>query len=357
MVSVKYPIPYALSAVYGPSRKPNTIRISDEVVLDVRNASEDEAPIVMKCRTAWPTSNLPGQDGDEEGYRHLINPEAEFRFFDGAFYAPLMIFKKVRIGPAEFVTPTDFERLETDGHLWATPFSTPYSSHVFAKNLLIDHDNGLLPSLAQAKLREIHSKNDPRELALEAAKSDLANCLIVDNRAYRRLAEEPVLRYRVFADRATVTLEEKVDLFRMRHDNSGYFRMDRFDDCIDHLQATYPKANIFLNVDNIVFDPDIRLKFDDEALSMVVLATDLEDKLRFHGDCGPEIKALKAKLSVYGDLHFDEQFAKADDISIVVERILELAGPELEIPAEMHSDLRRWNLRPVEAGLSASPGI
>jgi hypothetical protein len=355
MVSVKYPIPYALSAVYGPSRKPNTIRISDEVVLDVRNASEDEAPIVMKCRTAWPTSNLPGQDGDEEGYRHLINPEAEFRFFDGAFYAPLMIFKKVRIGPAEFVTPTDFERLETDGHLWATPFSTPYSSHVFAKNLLIDHDNGLLPSLAQAKLRGIHSKNDPRELALEAAKSDLANCLIVDNRAYRRLAEEPVLRYRVSSGRATVTLEEKVDPFRLRYDNSGYFRMDRFDDCIDHLQATYPKANIFLNVDNIVFDPDIRLKFDDEALSMVVLATDLEDKLRFHGDCGPEIEALKAKLSAYSDLHFDEQFAKAEDISIVVERILDLAGPELEIPAELHSDLRRWNLRAVVGSLS--PGI
>jgi hypothetical protein len=357
MVSVKYPIPYALSAVYGPSRKPNTIRISDEVVLDVRNASEDEAPIVMKCRTAWPTSNLPGQEGDDDGYRHLINPQAEFRFFDGAFYAPLMIFKKTRCEPAEFAEPADFERLETDTHLWATPFSTPYASQVFGKNLLIDHDNGLLPSLAQAKLREIHSKNDPRELALEAAKSDLANCLIVDNRAYRRLAEEPVLRYRVSSGRATVTLEEKVDPFRLRYDNSGYFRTDRFDDCIDHLSATYPEAEIFLNVDKITFDPDIQLKFDDEALSMVVLATDLDDKLRFHGDCGPELEGLKTKLSAYGDLPFSQQLAKAEDISGVVERILDLAGPDLDLPAEMYSDLRRWNLRPVEAGSSASPGI
>jgi hypothetical protein len=311
----------------------------------------------MKCRTACPTSSLPGQEADDDGHRHLINPQAEFRFFEGAFYAPLMIFKKTRREPAEFAGPVDFERLETDGHLWATPFSTPYASHIFGKNLLIDHDNGLLPTLAQAKLREIHSKGDPREIALEAAKSDVDSCLIVDNRAYRRLAEEPVLRYRVSSGRATVTLEEKVDPFRLRYDNSGYFRLDRFDDCIDHLSATYPEAEIFLNVDKITFDPDIQLKFDDEALSMLILATDLEDKLRFHGDCGAELEALKSKLSAYGDLPFSEQFAKAEDISGVVERILDLAGPDLDIPPEMRSDLRRWNLRPVEAGLSASPGI
>jgi hypothetical protein len=357
MISVKYPIPYALWAVWGSFRKPNTIRISDEVTLDVREASEDEAPIVMQCRTAWPTSTLPGQAGDDDGHRHLINPQADFRYFNGAFYAPLMIFKKTRSERAEFAQFADFERLETDQHLWASPFGTPYSSQVFGKNLLIDHDNGLLPSLAQAKLREIHSKLDPRELALEAAKADLDRCLIVDNRVYRRLDEEPVLRYRFSSGRATVTLEEKVDPFRLRYDNSGYFRLDRFDDCVDHLSATYPDAEIFLNVDQIAFDPHIELKFDDESMSMLILATDLEDKLRFHGDCEPELEGLKAKLSAYGDLPFSQQLAKAEDISDVVERILDLAGPDLDLPAEMYSDLRRWNLRPVEAALSASPGI
>lgn len=350
MTTVKYPIPYSLFAIYGKWRTPNNIRISDELTIEVADASDAEAPIVAVCNTTWPTALLPGQQGDDDGNRADINPAAEFRYFNGRFYAPVMIFDRWRGSPAEYAEPSDFERIETRTRLWTTPFQAPYNKDVFRKNLLHDHDQGLLPSLEQAKLRKITSEDDPRQRVIDAAKEDISQYLIVDGRVYRALVDEPIIRYRYFAGRATVSLVETATTFEA---DSGYFRLDRFDDCIDHVNSAYPGCDVHLNVKNIRHAPDIPLKFRDEAVSMQVLAIDLYHHLAMNDiEAGPELPAMKERLAAYFDS--ENQLDEAEDIAPVVERVLSLVS---DLPAEMHSDLKRWNLRPVDTSLSVTPGI
>jgi hypothetical protein len=131
-------------------------------------------------------------------------------------------------------------------------------------------------------------------------------------------------------------------------DSGGYFRLDRLDDCRDHLRSIFPDFQIkeaFRDLEVIGYDAFL---YGDDSRALTCNARDLEaistyDLAEFSAVAGKafyELRELNEKLLLNQQVDFD-------DLAGVMATIADTYPPNRMTPA-IKASLERWAMRPME---------
>lgn len=363
MVKIIYPTPYTIFAKVGRQQKRKNVSISEAIEADIPEVDADLAPVVISADMAWPTSGLPGQGYNmQDESRNLLNPTVKIRVFEDRYFVPLMLFSKEPSAPPPVpARPEDFKQMSGNQLVWMTGFEKPCAhqtqSHYETDDPLTTlherHLRGELPWANEIRISDIaEGFQNTRADVVDAAHEDIGRYICIDGELWRSLRAEPCITYQFGSEVTQISLTDRPEY---RTSYSGFFRLDRLDDCMDHVRAlTDNKGNntkeiVFL-FENLAIRPEAELRFDDEAADLLEMAHETERRLhRFMSGVGlgltPEpVMRLKSKLH---DALFEGKEERLDEIANLLGQAAAIWPIGAVRPFGLGQALSRWEVRPL----------
>jgi hypothetical protein len=356
MAKIVLPVRHYVHAKYGRNRNQKMLKVTEGVAFEVPEYASVEAPAVASLNKTWPVSGLPGQwDARVQSDERFNNGIFELRYRDGAFYAPMKRFSKSENTVPEQVTIDDLANLDNTRFLFASAFDSALdydvspSDYTEGKTLCVGDDN-LSGGWESLKVRDIDPDTDHREKIIKQVARSL-NFAFIDGDLHLRLEREPHIRYVNFPDEVVITIEQN-DLLSPKV--GGFFRLDRLEDCLDHVKAAYPGKPIKVWVRDLSIYNDAVLQFEAEEMALRATALDtIRSTMRFSQllNENHDVSRLVHKL---GNIHLDK--ATEVEFDCVSEILGELATHDLGKfglnKSEVAAAAVRWQIRPVERSLT-----
>lgn len=354
MTKVTYPIPHTIYGMVGRKKTTEPVAIAESLEFDLPDLDDTQAPFVVSADMAWHTVGLPSQGGHDDAEARVgINPHVQLRHYNGSFYAPVMRFdtKFGERGPIPAL-PQDFPDIGSLHKIWMSPFGKSYEVHGmkettmdFHQSLLIRQKGGRLPVLAEVDIRNVEqpSSDENRRKVRETALDDLSRFICVDGKLWQKTGE-PMFRYdyRPAYREAIISI---VDRFRSNASvYTGYFRLDRLDDCLDHVASlSEGEGRLRMAFRNLKLEGQA-FKFDDETAALVELARQTLVHSRQSPVIPEAVKTLMEPLSLL--LNADAR-RNVSEIAATLEQVQANWPDGLEPFAWLNSGITRWNLRPA----------
>lgn len=348
MSIIRYPVPYQVYGLAGRSTKPSVIDIADELAFEIPDLEAVDAPVTISMTKAWPHA-LYRSEFEQGSHDKRDAPVTALRAFEGGLYAPIVKHNRLMPEP-EGVKPEEFREL-FNSYRAATPMQHLYANHDY--DPLRRYFAGQLKPLGQVPIRSVVDDVPAtidvqrRDFVVERAKTDAANIICIDGLLWQKLPAEPIIRYRADTDRRVVTLEIVLGEDQQIDRKGGYFRLDRLDDCRDHVVSFFPDFETKqLFRDLTVLDSDI-LHYNDDARALVWNARELEWFCSF--DISEFTKA--AGIAYYDLRELNEKHARNEEIDLdrLASAMATIADnyPTDRITPSIKSALERWKWRPT----------
>ncbi len=354
MVQVTYPIPYLMRArVRGQSRM---IDVADEIVREIGEVDDFDAPVVLTCKIAGPSKNI---------WQPVCDREAVFRYYEGHFYTPCMVVSKTFQSVVERqLAPQDLANLAQQETFWATAFGNqyPHQSGLNGKNSLPaerlrKYQAGELPRLETLPVRGSEVGSQGRAAKIAEAEADLAKYICVDGKLWRQTRGEPIIRYSRLSRGHTMIYLDEAHAELQQHEFKGSFRIDRMEDCLDHV-ASLTKAeagspdDIIFQIADIRLDNEAAFTFDDEKDSILRLAKRLFDPLYYQAVVYEDTMSDDQRAAVL-DMKGALEGESDEDAERLTKIIRDFAAdwplPKFPLPFDVPLLLERWDLRPTMA--------
>jgi hypothetical protein len=368
MTDVIYPVPYSIIAQVGRKSKFERYEISDEMRVTIPAIDADLAPIVVSLDKIWPLRGLEGQPPERwnraEDIRGCLaaNPTVKVRQYDGCFFAPVMIFsKEAYLGEPRWAKASDLADIGDHRVVWSTGFKKPYEHQRVRSNmqdadtwLHLNHRDGQLMWTGDKKIKALEvGQENRRAEAFEKAAADVATYIEVDGQLWRALDGEPVFKYRI--QDGSIEIDVTDDHCLNSAVDHGIFRLDRYQDCLDHIREIagdfgYRGGPWMEEFDNLQISPQCELTFDDEAASLLAMAHATVIKMeRFIKGTGLQqtpdnMQKVYKKLF---DLMGPGYEARVDEIGETLETSRSVWPHENYEVKGIGLALNRWNMRPV----------
>jgi hypothetical protein len=368
MTDVIYPVPYSIIAQVGRKSKFERYEISDEMRVTIPAIEADAAPIVVSLDKVWPLRGLQGQPperwnrADDLQACIAANPTVKLRHHEGRFYAQMMIFGKENyIGDPRWAKPSDLSDIGDHRVVWANGFQRPYDHHTVRSNiwesnteLHMHHRQGDLMWTGDKKIKALEpGQENRRSEAFEKAAGDVLAYIEIDGNLWRAIDGEPVFKYRI--QNGAIEIEITDDHYLSSSVEQGVFRLDRHQDCLDHIREItaalrYPEWPIMEGFDNLQISPSCDLTFDDEAATLLAMAHATILKMeRFIRGAGlqqtpAEMQKVYKKLF---DLMGPGYEGRVDEIGETLESSRGVWPHENYEVAGIGLALNRWSMRPV----------
>lgn len=356
MAKIVLPVRHYLHAKYGRNRNQKRLKVTEGVAFEIPEYSSSQAPIVACLNKTWPVSGLPGQwDASEQSDDRFNNGIFELRHADGAFYAPMKRFSKTENIAPEKVTVDDLANLDNTGFRFTSAFDHALGyekspSDFTEGKTVCEGDDGLSGDWESMNVRDIDPDYDHRIKNVKQFGQSLKFALI-DGDLYLRLEQEPRIRYVNFPDEVFITIEQN-DLLPPKL--GGFFRLDRMEDCLDHVATAYPGKPVKLWVRDLSIYNDAVLQFEAEEMAMRATAWETIQSIMRFGKLlneNPDVSRLVHRL---GNIQLDK--ATEAELDYASEILGELAKHDLDRfgvdNREIAAAVNRWQVRPVERGLA-----
>lgn len=361
MPTINYPIPYTIEAKYGRNRNPQPISIADVLEVYFRNVADTEAPVVMSASMTWKTNGLPGQvpnTWESVEPRNDLNPPVQIRHFNDAFYAPVRKFSRLLNAPSEIATPADLESPLDLNKALATPLSKLYVELPQDSRLLLEGQAlGRLPTFDDAKIKEITDAFDRRGNAVTAAMETIGEYACIDGRLWKKLAGEPRLRFQEgiriverdgedAAERMMVVDIVDDDTIKTHRIEGGFFRLDRLDDCIEHIRSNFPTRPILVHFDDLRVEMPEALALNEERGALLSTARNILQMLpRMEFYLSPALIDLSNRLQ--WEIGKTKEGGDLGPVIGILEQMPPLMTNHPREAQAITAALDRWQLRPV----------
>lgn len=360
-------------AKVGRKTKFERYEISDDLIVDIPEIDPGLVHPVISLDKAWPVAGLEGQPyrkwGVEDRQMNTANPTVQLIQYEGRFFAPVMVFQKqIGVGDAAPATPDMLADIGDNRTVWATGFEKIYDHqtlkpHFYESDtwLHLHHRTGDLMRTGDKRIKELQEGQEyRRDEAIVRAREDAERYISIEGQLWRALRDEPVFKFQF--NSGIVSVEVTDDHFINWSPRWGLFRLDRHQDCLDHINdiartehgGTGPIVEYF---ENLVIDPTCELVFDDEAKAILTIAHETIQRMqRFTNGMGIQQtplelqdvhKRLRSRMGQDKEKHLDE-IAETLRESQKVWPHENYAVPGLDLV------LQRWDMRPV-MGHAASP--
>ncbi|TLX17108.1 hypothetical protein [Rhizobium sp. MHM7A] len=326
------------------------------MAFDIPEYTGSQAQVVASLNKPWPVSGLPGQwDAREQSDDRFNNGIFELRHADGAFYAPVKRFSKTENMMPEKVTLDDLGNIDNIRFRFASAFDSTLSYDVSPSSFvegttICEGEESLTGDWESLKVRDIDPDHDHRDKNIKQVAQSLKFALI-DGDLHLRLEEEPRIRYVNFPDEVFISIEQN-DLLPPKL--GGFFRLDRMEDCLDHVAAAYPGKPIKLWVRDLSIYNDAVLQLEVEEMALRATAWEVVQSIMRFGNLlneNPDVSWLVHRL---GNIRLDN--ATEAEFDYVSEILNELAKHDLDKfgvdNQEIAAAVNRWQVRPVERGLA-----
>jgi hypothetical protein len=354
MVQVTYPIPYLIRATINRERR--MVDVADEIVRDIREVEETEAPVVLTCKLNSPNRNI---------HNPVCDRPTVFRSYEGKIYAPCMVVSKdFEAVEQRQLVADDFANLAQQEFYWSTPFDKQYPHQAnqggnlsLPADRLRKYQSGELPRREQLPIRNSQTGSDGRGAVIAAAEADLAKYISIEGKLWRQTLE-PVIRYMRFTQGTTlIYLDENKDILQQT-EARGAFRIDRMQDCLDHVEAFTtsrsgsPDAFLY-HVKDIIVSDSSAFTFNDEQDSVIRLAKRLYEPLYYQALIHEDTMTPDQRTAVL--IMQDAMERRSDDdIEKLAEIIRDFSNnwpvPTFPLPTDVPFLLERWDLRPAGQG-------
>lgn len=350
MSTIRYPIPYQIYGVTGRSPKPSIINIADEITFEIDDYTAAEAPVAVSVMKPWPHATYHTEfERRIAGYDHPA-PETLLRRIGDALYAPVVKVMTRTIEPVP-ATAGDFWDLFCVRYA-ATPMKHLYANHNHVA--LKQQGRGELKSMRDIRIRKIGDtvqdgiSVESREFVLNQAVEDAKTLATIDGELWKRLPADPILHYVANPVKREIIIDIEPGEFSEQREYHGYFRIDRLEDCLDHLAAAYPDYPVSLKFKDLkVFDSDV-LTYRDEERALVWAATRLGWMFAHDtGGLGDDTRETYAELkNLNAQLRTNEPGVDFNALGRAVETLVEHA--EHREMYHLKPIVERWKFRPTE---------
>jgi hypothetical protein len=371
MPEITLPAPYSIVAKVGRSGKFDRHQISNEIKTTIPDVDPYLAPTVISVDLPWPIEGLEGQRRrpgctDDQHRRYLLarNPTVRLRQHEGKFYAPVLIFEKDNAeAKPDAATPNDFKDIGDHRKVWATAFDRPFEHQTLrtahqepGTALHMNHRDGSLMWPDDKRIKMLQSGQEERQQsAIDQAFEEASRYIAIDGELWRSLRGEPVIEYEISRDRAVLGVVDTY--FAVTTPGWGVFRLDRYQDCLDHINDVFGSGDfkpvpIEEYFSDLQIGPECELQFRDDAEMVLRYGHDTTLRLqRYMNGVGlqqttDEMKAVHRRLfDLLGPGKEDrvDEIAAALEASRAVWRSNSFEAPGIELA------LRRWELRPMAA--------
>lgn len=363
MVKVTYPVPYRLRVVLRGSRStvPQMVDVSDVYHGEFREISGDDTIVAATVDTKWPHVT-------DELTKAFV-PTVAIRHFEGKFFVPMWVFPKIGItglDPRPMV-PNDIDELGQMVTNYYSPIEKPYAHQgndlqgpSLPAVVLSQHRSGKLPALDQLKIKRIASThNNHQQTQIDAAKADLARYLSIDGMLWRETRGEPVIRYMVSGKRTRLCLGDNCDAL-IPNDEVGEFRLDRLDDCMEHVKSLRDlrRANdteFLVDFERLIINDPTVFCFDDEERAVFKAGRMLLNSFANAQERHLSIpEAVQSQMQRLEELTLSKKPEQAQAVVDTLELIRAHWPEGLHRPRDLDGTVERWNLRPM-TGPGVSP--
>ncbi len=374
MPEVTYPAPYSIIGRVGRvTAKSQRHEISQVVSAAIPDVDAELAPIVISLDKDWPIAGLEGQHlynpgatpDQQRSFKIAKNPTVKLRFYDGRYFAAMMIFEKDN---AEAVprpaTPADLADIGDHHLVWATGFDKPYAHQTLRgvywepdTHLHAHHRAGELMWPNDKRIKSLDDGQETRqEKAYQEALEDIGRYICIDGELWRSLRNEPIFRYEIGADEVTIEVSDDHHFFNHAA-GDGAFRLDRYQDCREHVEDIiaargHKPARAMKWFDNLIIAPQCQLTYQDDAEAIFLFGYETIRRLKsFMNGVGIRQASMEMQ-EVYRTLFEQMGHGKEERVEAIVETLLasrkvwshsNFEAPGLELA------LKRWDMRPLEA--------
>jgi hypothetical protein len=355
MAKIVLPVRHYVRAKYALNRTQKLLKVTEGVAFEIPEFTNTQASMVASLNKAWPVSGLPGQwDAREQGEDRFNNGIFEIRYCDGAFYAPLKRFSKTENIAPEQVTIDDLANLDNTRFKFSSPFDNTLNYDVSPSDynegkIVCEGEGGLYGDWETLKVRDIDPSHDHRNKNIRQMAESL-KLAIIDGDLHLKLDDEPRIRYINYPDQVFITVEQN-DLLPPKL--GGFFRLDRMEDCLDHVAAAYPGKPVKVWVKDLSIHNDSALRLEAEEMALRATAWETIQSIMRFGKLlneKPEIHSLALKL---GNIRLDK--ATEDEFDYVASILDKMAQHDLnEFGVDRNviaAAVNRWQIRPVEREL------
>lgn len=358
MARMILPVRHYVHAKYALNRTRKQLKVTEGVAFEIPEYTSAQTSIVASLNKTWPVSGLPGQwDAREQGDERFNNGIFEIRYCNGAFYAPLMRFSKTENIAPEKVTIDDLAKMDNTRFRFASAFDSVLGYDVSPSDysegkIISEGDGGLYGDWDSLKVRDIDPDHYHRDKNIKMIAQNLKFALI-EGDLHHRLDDEPRIRYVNFPEQVFVTIEQN-DLLPPKM--GGFFRLDRMEDCLDHVAAAYPGKPIKPWVKDLSIHDDSVLRLEAEEMALRAAAWEtIQSLMRFRKllDEQPAISRLAHRL---GNIRLDKaNEAEFDQVAEILDALAQHDLSEFGVDRiEIAAAVNRWKIRPVERDLTPS---
>ncbi len=346
MPTIRYPIPYQLYGHVGKNKKPQVVDIADELTFEIQEVDAGDAPVAVSVMKEWPVGIFQSEFDKFRSTRPPA-PLTMLRSLGNALYAPIFkIGKNVR-EPSP-LRAEEFDQVFNQVRV-ATPMAHLYANHNY--EALGRYFAGTVRTLDAVKITSLADRIpdnvtvEGRNFIVDRATKDAEGLIAINGELWRRQEREPVIRYQL--DRGMVELVIDNGESFPRSSTVGYFRLNRLEDCLEHVRNTFPGKEISQQFRIVAIDGDA-LHYADEEATLTWAAGHLERQVTavvadLTGAGGLAYYDLKELNAGKGEIDYD---ALADKMTAIIDAYPESVVP----PHEVVIALDRWKMRPIEIG-------
>ena len=356
MARIVLPVRHYVRAKYGRNRNQKMLKVTEGVGFEVPEYSSMDAPVVISLNKSWPVSGLPGQwDPREANEDRFNNGVFDIRYCAGAFYAPMKRFANSSGITPEKLTIDDLRKLDNRSFVFASAFDRALGYDVSPSDCtegetLCEGDGGITGDWESLNVRSIDPAHDHREKTIKQQAEQLKFAFI-DGDLHLRLNDEPRIRYINFPHEVMITVEQD-DMLPPRL--GGFFPLNRLDDCIEHVEETYPGKPVRLWVKDLIIYDDSIFTIKAEEMALKAAAWELGQSMGRHGNLLNENPAQRRLFFRLNDMRLEH--ASEEELDLVADILNELSKHDLTMfginKRELEGAVNRWQVRPVSRGLT-----
>lgn len=355
MAKIVVPVSFEATAIRGRLRSPIRMQLVEGVEYEVPEVTSADAPLVATLNVPWPVSGLPGQWGEAERDDAMFGVGTfGLRKFNGNFVVPVRQFSKHYAEQPRPISPEDLDQLNSSKNQFVAPLDGQKGRREWIgrlkageKQMRGTEDIGL--SWDEIGVRNITWVGEDRARRIE--KGNPAGLVFIDGELYDAVSEEPKIRciFYQYEINVSVCLEARIST-----GTTEYFRLDRLDDCIEHVNSVAPEMPLFVGVKDLTIHDHEAFEYADEKENIMWLAwtTHLHlSKLGAHLNQEPDVLGIffKMRNMKLSEWTAETTEAAADCLDALSYMAVEKFGID---PKKLADAVRRWQLRPVDRALA-----
>lgn len=352
MAKLVLPVTHYIKAKYGRNRTAKMLKITEGVAFDIDEVSSGEATIVASMNKPWPVSGKPGQWVSTERNDDRFNQGAfDLRQKDGEFYAPVRRFSKIEAIKSESVTVDDLKNIDSYSFYFASPFDPTLNFDTSPVNIFEGQryceGEGYNGSWEELNVRDIDGTHDHRANSIESMKQNL-NLILIEGDLHLKVSQEPRIRFMAFDYEVFVSVVDGG--YSSKPPKGGFFKMNRLEDCLEHIAATYPDLPVHQAVKNVRIYDETCFKYADEEEALLNAGWDTFNKLARFGSLlnqNDEIRGIFFKMDQVNFNRLDDAGREklCDRLEELTKHDIGAFGLETE---EIKAAVQRWRIRPVD---------